>query len=185
MVSLKKGRVGIRVDSANRNSPRNELGVLVPALEPTGTRASRKTNVGTVLEHTLNSPVASRRMGSRDVGEQKSAQALYRRFFTKLKLTLGPDAYGRKSKQESVDDSSQLGAILDGRYMPRPTINRRALIRVAVRCGISLRIMRSPPLMWAGELEFECRLLSRYTQLEPDLRLRRPKDFSWTFSTYT
>ena len=52
-------------------------------------------------------------------------------------------------------------------------------------CGISLRIMRSPPLMWAGELEFECSLLSRYTQLEPDLRLRRPKDFSWTFSTYT
>ena len=120
-------------------------------------------------------------MGSRDVGEQKSAQALYQRYFTKLKLTLGPDAYGRKSKQESVDDSSQLGAILDGRYMPRPTINRQALIRVAVRCGISLRIMRSPPLMWAGELEFECRLLSRYTQLEPDLRLRRPKDFSGPF----
>jgi hypothetical protein len=34
-------------------------------------------------------------------------------------------------------------------------------------------------------LEFECRLLSRYTQPEPDLRLRRPKDFSWNFSTYT
>ena len=49
-------------------------------------------------------------------------------------------------------------------------------------CGISLRIMRSP---WAGELEFECRLLSRYTQPEPDLRLRRLKDFSWNFSTYT
>jgi hypothetical protein len=39
--------------------------------------------------------------------------------------------------------------------------------------------------MWAGELDFECRLLSRYTQPEPDLRLRRPKDFSWNFSTYT
>jgi hypothetical protein len=29
------------------------------------------------------------------------------------------------------------------------------------------------------------RLMPRYTQPEPDLRLSRPKDFSWNFSTYT